>query len=171
MIEVETKTNIKAVEDYLRTHNHSFKSKVGWFDVKPRKEAKEGNHSYTSYGLARRKKKLRSKISNAEVVYKNVYGDAKSPARNFFLLAGSKKYWDKNNFSFLTKYFNKTADVEQTLRAWENLSKAVLRRAIRDFSKPKNSSKTVAIKGFNNPLIDTQQMLNSLEVKSRTDEK
>ncbi|MFL1780840.1 hypothetical protein ABSA28_00543 [Candidatus Hepatincolaceae symbiont of Richtersius coronifer] len=166
MLNIKVKTNSQSVSKYIKKHNINFKSQVGFFSQTARKTVGESLGKATPYGKRRQSLKSKARVSNVQVAYVNIFGIGRNPARNFFKLAGNKKYWQDNNFDFLKKFFVNSAAaspiVSETINAWNNLSKAVLRRSILDFKTPPNSPITIAKKGFNNPLIDSQQMLKAI---------
>jgi len=96
----------------------------------------------------------------AEVAAKNEYGAVGVPMRPFFrtMVKSKKASWSTNvaNVLAVNNY-----DIDKT---WQLVGEKItgqLRDSIRDWTTPPNSPDTIARKGFNKPLIDTGQMLNS----------
>lgn len=100
--------------------------------------------------------------SVAQVAFWNEYGTARIPARPFFrtmisnespgwavLIGKAAKNYDYDGSTVLQFMGVKIAEqLQQSIVGWQT---------------PPNSPVTVAIKGFNKPLIDTGQMQNSVD--------
>lgn len=87
-----------------------------------------------------------------------------TPSRTFFRTA--LKHFMKDRFKH---HSSKVRHVAEGRLSWDALHKALaidlkeaVRQSIIDWKIPPNSSMTVALKGFNNPLIDSSRMLNSI---------
>lgn len=96
----------------------------------------------------------------AEVAAKNEFGAVGVPMRPFFrtMVKSKKASWSTNvaNVLAVNNY-----DIDKT---WQLVGEKItgqLRDSIRDWTTPPNSPQTIERKGFNKPLIDTGQMLNS----------
>jgi cobalamin biosynthesis Co2+ chelatase CbiK len=89
------------------------------------------------------------------------------PARPFFrsMIAQKSGKWASGIARQLkaTNY-----DVDKTLTLTGESIKGQLQQSIRDFSNPPNAKSTVRKKGFNDPLIDTGHMLDSVDYEVST---
>ena len=93
----------------------------------------------------------------ALVAYRNEYGTTHAPPRPFFrrMIAAKEKGW---GVSFGRLAQANQYDFEKTLQQMGMGIKDQLTTSIVEFTTPKNAAATVAIKGFDKPLIDTGQM-------------
>lgn len=106
----------------------------------------------------------RKPLPVATVAFWMIYGTKWTPARDFMGAAvrGHSGNWGKDlaDIAKATGY-----DVPRSLALLGQLIKEDIERQIQVWSQPPNSPKTVAIKGFNKPLIDDGTMQRSLGVK------
>lgn len=107
----------------------------------------------------------------ANVAYKQEYGSPSEniPSRPFFRYAISmnKQKWSgilSNGFQHYD------GDLELAMRATGKEIIDDLRESVRAWSSPPNSKETVDRKGFNNPLIDTGQLMNSFAYEVSDDQ-
>ena len=98
----------------------------------------------------------------AAVAAWNEYGTATIPMRPFFrnMVAAKSKEWPEGIATQLrlTRY-----DVNLTLQRTGAAIRGQLQQSIRDTNSPPNAPYTIEKKGFNNPLLDTGHMLNSVD--------
>lgn len=97
----------------------------------------------------------------AAVAFWNEYGAGGIPPRPFFrsMIAKESPGWAMR----LGKALKFThGDVDQALGLMGEDIKGALQQSIIDFRDPSNAESTIAIKGFNKPLIDTGQMKDSV---------
>lgn len=103
----------------------------------------------------------------AAVAAWNEYGTRTIPARPFFrnMIAAKSKEWPDGIATQLrlTRY-----DVALTLQRTGAAIRGQLQLSIRSTNTPPNAPSTIAKKGFNNPLIDTGHMLNSVDYEVTT---
>lgn len=99
----------------------------------------------------------RKPLPVATVAFWNNYGTTRSPARPFFdvMVRGNQGHWPKQMASIAkaTGY-----DSRRTMALMGEIMKDQLVVSIRNWSQPPNAPSTVAIKGFNKPLIDDGTM-------------
>lgn len=102
--------------------------------------------------------------STAEVAAINEYGapEAGIPARPFFsgMIAEKSPEWG-DKFAKLLELSD--YDTSRALRRMGDGIATQLRKAIIDFKDPPNAPSTIAKKGFDDPLVDTGSMLNSVD--------
>lgn len=67
--------------------------------------------------------------------------------------------------SSLTKVVEGDSSAMSEAKSIGKYSKKVMQEQIRDWTTPPNRPLTISKKGFNNPLIDTGEMLHSVEVR------
>lgn len=100
----------------------------------------------------------------ATVAFWNEYGTKRTPARPFMgtAIRGHSGNWGKDlaDIAHATNY-----DVPRSLALLGQLIKEDVERQIQTWSQPPNAARTVAIKGFNKPLIDDGTMQRSVGVK------
>lgn len=96
----------------------------------------------------------------AAVAFWNNYGTSTSLARPFFsnMIEEEKPTWGKKVAAGLKAM---DGDGEKVLGAMGLDIQGALIQSIRDFKDPPNAPYTVKKKGFNKPLIDTADMVNS----------
>ena len=100
------------------------------------------------------------------MAYYNVF--SRGGKYNFFAFAEDKANWNKN-IGIIKKVINDEAkssnnDNKKLKNVMGNLGIGILRQGILNFTK-KNKPKTIARKGFNRSLIDTGQLINSIDKK------
>lgn len=109
----------------------------------------------------------RKPLSVAQVAFWNNYGTSRSPARPFFdvMVRGNSGNWPKQMASIAkaTNY-----DGARTMGLMGELLKDQLVASIRNWSQPPNAPATVAIKGFNKPLIDDGTMQRAVGARVST---
>lgn len=93
----------------------------------------------------------------AQVAYYNEFGTENAPPRPFFrqMIAAKQSGW---GVSFGNVARNQNYDFARVLPLMGEGIKDQLTKSIVDFSSPANAARTIAIKGFDKPLIDTGQM-------------
>lgn len=104
----------------------------------------------------------------SEVAMKNEYGGIgylpdgpiHIPPRPFFraTIEQNKDNWSRN----ILQDLEKNGDFEKTLTKLGKEIKQKLQENIKKWDSPPNSPRTIAYKGFNDPLIHTRLMLNSV---------
>lgn len=98
----------------------------------------------------------------ATVAFWSEFGTVRSPARPFFrTMVDSKSPRWGIGLGVALKQTNYNA--RDALAIMGEGIRGQLRRSIRDWTTPPNSPKTVALKGFNKPLIDTAVMIRSAD--------
>lgn len=95
------------------------------------------------------------------------YGSGTIPPRPFFsnMVAAKSKEWPGAIAGLLVA---NDYDAEKTLQITGQAISGQLKQAIRDTSAPPLAPSTIARKGFSKPLIDTGQMLNSVDFEVTT---
>lgn len=96
-------------------------------------------------------------VSVAQVAYWNEYGTATIPARPFFrnTIAEKQDEWADNAASILQ---HTDGDVGRALALIGDGVKGDIVETIQNFNEPENAPSTVKKKGFNKPLIDTDDL-------------
>ena len=156
------------LKEYFKAHSKGLGVSIGIFGkYNKRKQVADSGVVGTPYGIRRAISNLPSKATNYSVALKNIKGYSTPkysvPVRNFFKKAKEKKYWDKQNFTFLKDYFKALNPNDDTsLNRLGNLGKVILKRAINDTDTPANSPFSVEKKGFNAPLRDSGQLQSSI---------
>jgi hypothetical protein len=100
------------------------------------------------------------------VAAQNEFGDPakKIPPRPFFRTTISKNSDEWGNLvAKAAKFYN--YDEKQVLSVLGQKIKEQIQDSIRSWDSPPNAPRTIEKKGFNNPLVDTRQLLNSPEYK------
>ena len=133
-------------------------------------ELKKSDENYIGYDFGKRTQKprrfgKRKAIPVADVALFNEYGGGHTPPRPF--MDKTFRWYHKKWKSNIEKLIYDTMNFKAVL---EDLGPAVvhdIQSVIEDFDTPPNAPSTIKAKGFNNPLIDSGQMLNSVryEVK------
>ena len=93
----------------------------------------------------------------------NEFGTTKSPARPFF--SASVIQSENETRRIVKKGLKKKQDNKQTLSELGKSLQEAIQLNIVDWSEPPNAPSTVARKGFNDPLIETGKMFDSVEYK------
>jgi len=156
------------LKEYFKAHAKGLGVSIGIFGKNnKRKQVATSGVVATPYGTRRAISNLPSKSTNYSIALKNIKGYSTPkysvPSRNFFKKAKEKKYWDKQNFTFLKDYFKALKPNDNTsLARLGNLGKVILKRAINDTDSPPNSPFSVEKKGFNAPLRDSGQLQQSI---------
>lgn len=108
----------------------------------------------------------------SQVAYWNEYGttkDGKSfiPPRPFLRQAVSEntKKWRDLVVNDLKKVSEGDLSLEQALNRLGVVASGDVKETIADFSNPPNAPSTIKKKGFNDPLVDTGLMMNSVSHK------
>lgn len=98
----------------------------------------------------------------AQVAFWNQYGTVRSPARPFFtdMIEKRSPRWGVSLGNILRK---NNYDAERSLALMGEGIKGQLVQSIRDWNTPPNAPRTVAIKGFNKPLVHTALMMRSVD--------
>lgn len=101
-------------------------------------------------------------LSVAQVAFWNEFGTIRAPARPFFrtMIESKSPRWGIALGAALRKT---DYNARNALAIMGEGIVGQLRQSIRDWSSPPNSPRTVAIKGFNKPLIDSAVMLRSAD--------
>lgn len=98
----------------------------------------------------------------AQVAFWNEFGTVRAPARPFFRTMIERKSGRWGNALGLA--LKKTDyNARNALSIMGEGIRGQLRHSINEWSSPPNSPRTVAVKGFNKPLIDTAVMIRSAE--------
>jgi len=117
----------------------------------------KGQHDFeTNYGSGVAGLKV------AQVAFWNEFGTIRAPARPFFrtMIESKSPRWGNALGIALRKT---DYNARNALAIMGEGIRGQLRQSIRDWSTPPNSPKTVAIKGFNKPLIDSAVMIRSAD--------
>lgn len=125
---------------------------------------------YSSYGLGGkttgkpRRYSPRKPISVAEVAAANEFGGGNRPPRPFMKTTVKlrKKKWRKIVQDLLPQYMDDVKGLFEKLGEYcvEDLSDM-----IRIWTRPPNRPSTIAQKGFNDPLVDSGKMMNSVRMR------
>lgn len=101
-------------------------------------------------------------LAVAQVAFWNEYGTIHAPARPFFrtMIESKSPRWGIGLGIALRKT---NYNARNALAIMGEGIRGQLRQSIRDWSTPPNSPRTVALKGFNKPLIDSAVMIRSAE--------
>lgn len=105
----------------------------------------------------------RPAVSVASVAAKNEYGGGHTPPRPFMRDA-VRKNWRKWR-NFVQDRLPVILDGKKTLLELGDIMSDDIRQSIIDFSNPPNAPSTIAIKGFNDPLVDSGQMAESVRMR------
>ena len=128
-------------------------------------ELKKSDQDYIGYDFPKRNPKprrfgKRKAIPVAQVALFNEYGGGHTPPRPF--MDKTFRWYNKKWRKSIERLVYDTMNLKTTL---EDLGPAVvsdIQGVINDLDTPPNAPSTVKAKGFNNPLIDSGQMLNSV---------
>jgi len=103
-------------------------------------------------------------LSQAQVAAFNEFG---TPERPFMRLAFDTNKTEISSFVLKTQraVIDGNINVKQGLKRNGAFIKSLIQKMIVDLQEPPNSPETVLRKGFNDPLIDTKQMLNGVDHK------
>ena len=103
----------------------------------------------------------RKAISVAEVAAANEFGGDKRPPRPFMrtTIRLKKRKWRNILRDILPQYFT---DVKKAFEKLGDFCAEDLEDMIRIWTSPPNAPSTVRQKGFNDPLVDSGQMMNSV---------
>lgn len=103
----------------------------------------------------------RKPISVARVALANEFGGKNRPPRPFMrtTVKLKKKKWRKIVQDLLPQYMN---NVKSLFEKLGDYCKEDLEEMIRDWSVPPNAPSTIKKKGFNDPLVDSGQMMSSV---------
>jgi hypothetical protein len=103
----------------------------------------------------------RAPVLVAQVAFWNEFGTKHAPPRPFFrtMIENNSGDWGAS-LAYLAKVYN--YDGRKMLGGMGMGIKAQLQDSIKKWSDPPNSPRTVAVKGFNNPLIDEGIMLRNV---------
>lgn len=152
MISVKITSNKKALEQFKRKLNSQLGNKleVGFFE-ESRYGPENGN------------------LQVAQVAQFNNEGSVNNPPRPFFTSSvvapmERKKFTKLFNDSIQRIMSGKSSFTQEYNVIGKKLQQTI-QQAIREWDSPPNSPRTVADKGFNNPLQDTDTMLNSVDYK------
>lgn len=98
----------------------------------------------------------------AQVAAENEFGTDTIPTRPFFrsMIAKHSGTWGVQLAKAMSHY---NEDADKALGLMGEVIKGQLQDEIVQFSTPANAPSTIAAKGFNNPLIDTGHMRNSVD--------
>lgn len=167
VISVNTKVNLGELNTYCSTRIKKMAVAVGTFeDTAKRKQTPKDNvmlRKHKLYGNYAQTSRQVDNVTNPEVAYFNITGHGRTPKRDFFKEAFSSKFMKEKNFDILRELYKKSPDIKVVYRRLGNLGQASVKRAIIEFKAPPNSKKTVLLKGFNNPLMHTLQLLKSIK--------
>jgi hypothetical protein len=135
-------------------HLNGLKGEVGFFD----------GETYSDAG--------REGISVADIARANNYGIIVSgtnniPARPFFTYAANamSKTWHTAAKMIMKSVLQSSGDSRKLLTQYLNLYKERIQLEILQMAIPKNAKKTIALKGFDDPLIRTGKMYDSVKFR------
>lgn len=102
----------------------------------------------------------------ASVAFWNEYGTDTIPPRPFFrtAIADNKKKWFKIIKDGVKKNESNRA-LERALKEAGHEAVNDVKRSILSWDTPANAPSTIKRKGFNNPLVDTRTMANSVDME------
>ena len=124
------------------------------------REVKEFNNLVTDVGFFDGK--------NAEKMLYNEYGTQNIPARGVnrrTAVNKRKEVHEKSEQAFMNVVKGGYARKElAAIGGWYGMNLSI---AIEKWNRPKNAASTISGKGFNNPLVDTGEMKNSVTHKER----
>ena len=105
--------------------------------------------------------------SVASVAAFNEFGTGTAPPRPFFrnMIAAKQPEWPKAIADGLKR---NRLDVDLTLKQTGEAIKGQLQQSIRDTNTPPLAPSTIRCKGFEKPLIETTQMINSVDFDVKT---
>lgn len=157
-IKIDDKDILKALQKQTATLEVGF-----WGDMY--EEIEKG--FYSSYGLGGngtgkpRRYSPRKAISVAEVAAANEFGGDHRPPRPFmkYTVNSRKRKWRNILRDILPQYMD---DVKKALEKLGDVCAEDLQDVIRIWTSPPNAPSTVKKKGFNDPLVDSGQMMNSV---------
>lgn len=157
-IKIDDKDMLKALKKQKATLEVGF-----WGDMY--EEIDKG--FYSSYGLGgkttgkSRRYSPRKAISVAEVAMANEFGGKNRPPRPFmrYTIKSRKRKWRKIVQDLLPQYMDNVKGLFEKLGDY---CKEDLENTIRDWSVPPNAPSTIKKKGFNDPLVDSGQMMSSV---------
>lgn len=103
-------------------------------------------------------------LSQAQVAAFNEFG---TPARPFMRLSIDTNKAKISSFVLKTQraVIDGNINVKQGLKRNGAFIKSLIQKMITDLKEPPNAPETIRRKGFNDPLIDTKQMLNGVDHK------
>lgn len=103
----------------------------------------------------------------AEVAFFNEFGTARIPERSFIRSTMDEKRseFEATRDRLLNLVVDQRIDVKTALTALGFRVSQEIKAKIVRLNSPPNAPSTIAKKGFNNPLIDTRFMLNSIDFK------
>lgn len=125
---------------------------------------------YSSYGLGgkntgkSRRYSPKKPISVAEVAAANEFGGGHRPPRPFmrWTLKNRARKWRKVVADILPQYAH---DLKKVMSVLGEIAAEDLADTIKIWTRPPNAPSTVKKKGFNDPLVDSGQMMNGVRWK------
>lgn len=121
------------------------------------------NAPHYEFKWARRKEKNKPPYpSIIDVAIKNNFGIG-VPRREFMKEAAKQwqKQWNENLDKVQDAMVKGHMDINKFLDGMGQAGASIISRTIRDWSTPPNSEYTIAMKGANNPLVDSGDMKNA----------
>ena len=166
MINFRIKIDDKEIYKMIKKHPKAVLS-VGFWD-----DMYEGIEKgfYSSYGLGgkntgkSRRYSPKKPISVAEVAAANEFGGGHRPPRPFmrYTVKSRARKWRKIVQDLLPQYAH---DIKKVMEHLGEIAAEDLSDVIRIWTTPPNAPSTIKKKGFNDPLVDSGQMMNSVRWK------
>lgn len=120
------------------------------------------NTPYYEFKWNRRKERNKNKPSIIDVAVKNNFGIG-VPRREFMAEAAKQwqKIWNEKMDKINDGMVKGHMDVDKFLDVIGQEGASIISKTIRDWTTPPNSAFTIAMKGVNNPLVDSSAMKNA----------
>lgn len=131
------------------------------------RDINEIKKSYMDIGVNEDAGNYADGTSVAEVAFWNEYGTVKIPERSFLRAAVDEKKDELDTFQneVLEDVVNQKYGVIQGLRRFAFRVTTEIKNKITTLKEPPNAASTIKKKGFDNPLIHSRKMLNSIDYK------
>lgn len=136
---------------------------------KRRMQAQLGNELEVGFFSDARYGPENDNLQVAQVAQWNNEGSENNPPRPFFtssiIAPIERKKYDRMFHASIDRIISGKSSFTQEYAVIGKALQNQIKQAIRNWDSPPNSPRTIAEKGFNNPLQDTDTMLNSVEYK------
>jgi hypothetical protein len=148
------------------------RGKKGFYDFVNRMETVGKDEPHVDIGVLTTSPQRRSGLSNVDVAVWNELGvpSKNIPSRPFMRETYAKE--SKRVDKYLNKVYEKagssSSDTKKVLTSLGRWYKRSLRLMIKQYSHPRNAESTIAKKGEDDPLVDTEQLMNSIRYRVRT---
>lgn len=107
-------------------------------------------------------------LTVAEVAFFNEFGTVTAPERSFLrsTIDENRRKLEKKTAELFSKVESGRMDAKKALDALGFLIQELIRKKILETNDPPNAPRTIAAKGFNNPLVDSRQLWRSITFES-----